>query len=117
MCFTYSTWWYLNNRWCKISSLPTNWPIVGMLPELIRNLHRVHEKITEVLIESKGTFEFHGPVFANFNMLGASDPANIHYILSKNFSNYPKGVEFRKYFDIFGNGIFSVDYELWEIHR
>ncbi|XP_006340071.2 alkane hydroxylase MAH1-like [Solanum tuberosum] len=117
MCFTYSTWWYLNNRWWKLSSLPTNWPIVGMLPELIRNLHRVHEKTTEVLIESNGTFEFHGPVFANFNMLGTSDPENIHYILSKNFSNYPKGVEFRKYFDIFGNGIFSVDYELWEIHR
>ncbi|XP_049386838.1 alkane hydroxylase MAH1-like isoform X1 [Solanum stenotomum] len=117
MCFTYSTWWYLSNRWWKSSSVPTNWPLVGMLPGLIRNVHRVHEFATDVLVETKGTFEFHGPVLANLNMLATSDPANIHHILSKNFSNYPKGVEFRKIFDILGNGIFNVDYELWEIHR
>ncbi|XP_049342631.1 alkane hydroxylase MAH1-like [Solanum verrucosum] len=117
MCFTYSTWWYLSNRWWKSSSVPTNWPLVGMLPGLIRNAHRVHEFVTDALIETKGTFEFHGPVLANLNMLLTSDPANIHHILSKNFSNYPKGVEFRKIFDMLGNGMFSVDYELWEMHR
>ncbi|TMW98560.1 hypothetical protein EJD97_003878, partial [Solanum chilense] len=117
MCFTYSTWWYLSNIWWKSSSAPTNWPLVGMLPGLIQNTHRVHEFVTDALVESKGTFEFHGPVLANLNMLLTSDPANIHHILSKNFSNYPKGVEFRKIFDMIGNGIFNVDYELWEMHR
>ncbi|KAM3288507.1 alkane hydroxylase MAH1 [Capsicum chacoense] len=117
MCFTCSTWWYLSNRWWKLSSVPTNWPLVGMLPGLVRNAHRVHEYATDVLVETKGTFEFHGPVLANFNMLATSDPANIHHILSRNFSNYPKGVGFRKIFDILGNGIFNVDSKLWEIHR
>ncbi|MCD9640114.1 hypothetical protein HAX54_025188 [Datura stramonium] len=98
-------------------SVPTNWPIVGMLPGLIRNAHHVHEYATAVLVETKGTFEFHGPVFANLNMLATSDPANIHHILSRNFSNYPKGPKFREIFDILGNGIFNVDSELWEIHR
>ncbi|KAJ8570518.1 hypothetical protein K7X08_037490 [Anisodus acutangulus] len=116
MSFT-STWWCLRNRWCKLRSVPTNWPLLGMLPGLIRNAHRVHEYATDVLVETKGTFEFHGPVLANFNMLATSDPANVHHILSKNFSNYPKGVEFRKIFDILGNGIFNVDSELWEIYR
>ncbi|OIS97781.1 PREDICTED: alkane hydroxylase MAH1-like [Nicotiana attenuata] len=115
ICFTYSTW-YLTSRWCK-TSVPTNWPLIGMLPGLIQNAHRVHEFATDVLIETMGTVEFHGPVLANLNMLITSDPANIHHILSRNFSNYPKGLEYRKIFDILGNGIFNVDYELWEIHR
>ncbi|PHT97123.1 hypothetical protein BC332_33952 [Capsicum chinense] len=88
-----------------------------MLPGLIRNAHRIHEFTTDILVEYKGTFMFHGPVFSNLNMLNTSDPENIHRILSRNFSNYQKGPEFRKIFDILGNGIFNVDYELWEIHR
>ncbi|KAK3042625.1 hypothetical protein RJ639_000877 [Escallonia herrerae] len=45
------------------------------------------------------------------------DPANVHYILSKNFSNYPKGPEFNKIFDILGDGIFNADKTLWETQR
>ncbi|MCD9559411.1 hypothetical protein HAX54_017340 [Datura stramonium] len=115
MCLAYSTW-HLRKKWWK-SSVPTNWPLLGMLPGLIRNAHRVHEFVTAFLGEAGGTFEFQGPFFANFDMLITSDPANIHHILSKNFSNYPKGLEFREIFDILGNGIFNVDYELWEIQR
>ncbi|XP_059296035.1 alkane hydroxylase MAH1-like [Lycium ferocissimum] len=117
ICLTYSTWWYVRYILWKLSYVPTNWPLVGMLPGLIRNAHRIHEFATDVLVETKGTFEFNGPILANLNMLATSDPANIHHILSRNFSNYPKGVEFRKIFDILGNGIFNVDSELWEIHR
>ncbi|XP_071920082.1 alkane hydroxylase MAH1-like [Coffea arabica] len=51
------------------------------------------------------------------HMVLTCDPANIHYILSKNFSNYPKGPEFRKIFDILGDGIFNADSQLWETHR
>ncbi|OIS97782.1 alkane hydroxylase mah1 [Nicotiana attenuata] len=88
-----------------------------MLPGLIQNAYRVHDFATDVLIETMGTIEFHGPVLANLNMLITSDPANIHHILSRNFSNYPKGLELRKIFDILGNGIFNVDSELWEFQR
>ncbi|XP_059296037.1 alkane hydroxylase MAH1-like [Lycium ferocissimum] len=113
LCFTY---WYFKNKSTK-SSAPTNWPLVGMLPGFVHNAHRIHEFFTDILLETSSNFEFHGPVFGNMNMLFTSDPANIHYILSRNFSNYPKGPEFRKIFDILGNGIFNVDYELWETHR
>ncbi|KAG6407328.1 hypothetical protein SASPL_130317 [Salvia splendens] len=58
-----------------------------------------------------------GPRIFNIDMLFTSDPANIHHVLSRNFSNYPKGPEFRKIFDIIGDGIFAADFELWEIHR
>lgn len=88
-----------------------------MLPALLQNSRRLHDYATDLLKESGGTFEFKGPWFANMGMVITCDPANIHYILSKNFSNYPKGPEFRKIFDILGDGIFNADSELWEIHR
>ncbi|KAL3508260.1 hypothetical protein ACH5RR_027661 [Cinchona calisaya] len=101
----------------KKSCLPTTWPIFGMLPALLENCHRLHDYATEVLEESGGTFEYKGLSFANTDMVITCDPANVHYILSKNFSNYPKGPKFRKIFDILGDGIFNADSELWEIHR
>ncbi|CAK9157779.1 unnamed protein product [Ilex paraguariensis] len=109
-------WRLMRENWHK-SSLPTNWPFVGMLPGLLRNAHRLHEFATDVIRESGGTFELKGPCFADMDMVVTADPANIHHILSRNFSNYPKGPEFRKIFDILGDGIFNADSELWEIHR
>ncbi|KAH6760327.1 hypothetical protein C2S52_009217 [Perilla frutescens var. hirtella] len=107
--------WITQRR--KTSSLPTNWPVVGMLPGLLHNCHRIHDYATEILAESGGTFEWRGPCFCNMDMLLTSDPANIHHIFSKNFSNYPKGPEFKRIFEILGDGIFNADFELWELHR
>ncbi|KAM7504412.1 hypothetical protein LguiB_003316 [Lonicera macranthoides] len=97
--------------------VPTNWPIVGMLPGLLVNCHRVHEFATDILKDSNGTFLFKGPWFANVDMMITTDPANIQHILSKNFSNYPKGPEFRKIFEILGDGMFNSDSDLWAFHR
>ncbi|EPS60696.1 hypothetical protein M569_14105, partial [Genlisea aurea] len=94
-----------------------DWPIVAMLPGLARNVHRVHDFIAEVLAESGGTFVFRGPVFGNTDMLVTSDPANVHYILSKNFHNFGKGPDFKKIFDILGDGIFAAEFESWEKQR
>ncbi|XP_051129077.1 alkane hydroxylase MAH1-like [Andrographis paniculata] len=106
-----------STRTTKTTSAPTNWPILGMLPGLLRNRHRIHSYAAEILAESGGTFELIGPWFCNMDMLITSDPANIHYIFSRNFANYPKGPEFRKIFEILGDGIFNADFELWELHR
>ncbi|KAM3339704.1 hypothetical protein P3S68_029573 [Capsicum galapagoense] len=113
--FNYIIWFILYGR--IKTSAPTNWPILRGLPAAIVNFHRINEYITEVLIECGGTYEFKGPIFANVDMFFTCDSANIHHILSKNFSNYPKGSEYRKIFDVLGNGIFNVDDELWELHR
>ncbi|XP_059296036.1 alkane hydroxylase MAH1-like [Lycium ferocissimum] len=112
---TYFIWFIIYRR--TTTSAPTNWPILRELPAVIVNLYRIHEYMTEVLIEYGGTYEFKGPSFVNLDMFFTCDPANIHHIFSKNFPNYPKGPEFRKIFDILGNGIFNVDDELWELHR
>ncbi|GFQ00027.1 alkane hydroxylase mah1 [Phtheirospermum japonicum] len=91
----------------KNSSLPTNWPLS----------HRIQAYTTEILTETGGTFDFKFPWYLNMDMLFTCDPANIHHIFSRNFPNYPKGPKFRKIFEILGNGIFNVDFEMWEFHR
>ncbi|KAM7493615.1 hypothetical protein LguiB_028224 [Lonicera macranthoides] len=88
-----------------------------MTPGLLRNAHRIHKFFTDILNETGGTFLLVGPRFTNLDMLLTADPANINHILSKNFSNYPKGPQFRKIFDVLGDGIFNSNSELWAFHR
>ncbi|KAL8461927.1 hypothetical protein ACS0TY_033125 [Phlomoides rotata] len=109
---------------CKILHLrrenklvPTNWPILGMMPGLLVNFGRVHDFVTDIMGQSGGTFLFQGPWFTNMEMLITCDPANIHYVLTKNFPNFPKGPDFKKMFDVLGDGIFIAESESWENQR
>ncbi|KAK1417952.1 hypothetical protein QVD17_27088 [Tagetes erecta] len=97
----------------------TNWPFFGMTPDVLLNANRLHDFTTQILkLTNDATFMVKGPWFmTNTNMLFISNPTNIHYMLSKNFNNYPKGPQFRNIFDILGDGIFNSDHELWELHR
>ncbi|KAL6525368.1 hypothetical protein OROHE_015675 [Orobanche hederae] len=110
--------------WCKIlhsrrenKLIPTNWPILGMIPGLVVNFGRIHDFMTDTLAQSGGTFLFKGPLFTNMEMLITCDPANIHYILTKNFPNFPKGPDFKKIFDILRDGIFIAESPSWENQR
>ncbi|KAF8045313.1 hypothetical protein N665_5201s0001 [Sinapis alba] len=94
-------------------SFLTNWPFLGMLPGLLPEIHRVYDFLTEVLEHANLNYLFIGPFLGGLDMLFTVDPANIHHIMSSNFSNYPKGTEFKKLFDVLGDGIFNVDSELW----
>ncbi|WOG90792.1 hypothetical protein DCAR_0310037 [Daucus carota subsp. sativus] len=102
---------------CRRNALLTDWPLVGMMPGLFMNVHDIHNFAAYVLQRSNLTFQFKGPSLANLNLLCTCDPANINYILSKNFTNYPKGPEFAKIFDILGDGIFSAEGHIWEVSR
>ncbi|ESQ47193.1 hypothetical protein EUTSA_v10027725mg [Eutrema salsugineum] len=95
-------------------NLARNWPVLGMLPDLLMALHRVYDFLAEILEMSNLTFQFKGLWFAGMDMLITVDPANIHYILSSNFSNYTKGPEFKEVFDVFKDVIFNTDSELWK---
>ncbi|TYG72445.1 hypothetical protein ES288_D04G021600v1 [Gossypium darwinii] len=78
------------------NGLPRNWPFVGMIPTLLLNIHRPHDKVAQVLRRSNGTFFYRGLWFTNTSFLGTSDPEN---------------------FDIFGEAIFNSDGEAWKCHR
>ncbi|KAG7571862.1 Cytochrome P450 superfamily [Arabidopsis suecica] len=85
-----------------------------MLPGLLVEIPRVYDYVTELLEASNLTYPFKGPCFGGLDMLITVDPANIHHIMSSNFANYPKGSEFKKIFDVLGDGIFNADSELWK---
>ncbi|XP_021892346.1 alkane hydroxylase MAH1-like [Carica papaya] len=99
------------------NGMPRNFPVLGTLPDIIINLPRLQDWATEFLDKSGCTFLLKGPWFANMDLLVTVDPANIHYIMSSNFSNFPKGSEFKKIFDVLGDGIFNADNELWKNQR
>ncbi|CAL5323949.1 unnamed protein product [Camellia sinensis] len=97
--------------------LPWNWPLLGTLPSLLCNVHRIHDRCADALSQTGGTFLLRGPWFTNMDMLSTVDPANIHHIMSANFLNFPKGPQFLKIFDILGDGIFNSDSESWRSQR
>ncbi|KAL1217914.1 Alkane hydroxylase MAH1 [Cardamine amara subsp. amara] len=97
--------------------LLTNWPVLGMLPGLLLQIHRIYDGLTEVLEATDMTYCFKGPWLSGTDILATVDPVNIHYILCSNFANYPKGMEFKKIFEFLGDAIFNVDSGLWEDMR
>ncbi|KAI3778462.1 hypothetical protein L2E82_07790 [Cichorium intybus] len=114
ICLTLSV--FLNKSQNQKILIDRKW-IHGMTPEVLSNLHRLHNVLTIKLIRCGGTFRWKGHWFANMDMLITTDPLDVHHVLSKNFANYPKGQKYRNLFDIFGDGIINIDGRLWEIHR
>ncbi|PON47613.1 Cytochrome P [Trema orientale] len=107
----------IHHWWRNRNAIVTNWPVVGMLPTLLHNVPRLHDFVTEVLRKSGGTLEFKGPWFTGMDFIFTCDPLNIQHIMTTNFSNYPKGEEFREVLDALGDGILNVDSDLWKLQR
>lgn len=102
----------------RSTSFPSNWPILGMLPGFLMQVHRIHDWCIELLTESPNfTFMFHGPWFSKMHLLFTCDPANINHIFNLNVSNYPKGENFKDIFDILGDGLITTDSESWKNQR
>uniref|UniRef100_A0ACD5ZIX6 Uncharacterized protein n=1 Tax=Avena sativa TaxID=4498 RepID=A0ACD5ZIX6_AVESA len=102
---------------CQRSIVPVNWPVVGMLPFMVRNMYNVHDKVAEFLPEVGCNFMAIGPWFLDMDFFMTCDPATLNHCLSTNFNNYPKGSEFVEMFDFLGNGIIVSDSESWEYQR
>ncbi|KDP35256.1 hypothetical protein JCGZ_09415 [Jatropha curcas] len=109
----YSIGFWLSNR----RELIWNWPFVGMLPSLLAHVHDFHVWSKDKIERSGGTFLFKGPWLTNMDMIGTCDPANVKHIMSTKFHKYPKGHEFREMFEIFGDGLFNSDSDLWKHQR
>ncbi|RYR57812.1 hypothetical protein Ahy_A05g023504 isoform A [Arachis hypogaea] len=107
----------LHRRRCCRTPLLIDWPILGMLPQVLSNLCHIHDFATNVLRQKGGTGEFMGPWFTKVNYMVTSDPMNVHHIMSKSFDNYVKGPEFREIFQAFGDGIVTADSESWRYLR
>ncbi|KAL1318924.1 alkane hydroxylase MAH1-like [Arachis ipaensis] len=103
-------------RRCK-TPLSNDWPILGMLPQLLWNFFQIHDFLAHTINKQGGTAEFMGPWFTKMNYLVTRDPMNAHHILSKRFEDYVKGADFREVFAAFGDGIVAADSEKWKDMR
>ncbi|XP_020094498.1 alkane hydroxylase MAH1-like [Ananas comosus] len=101
----------------KPSNVPTNWPVVGMLPGLLANLYHFHDWVAAILRETGGDFFCSGPWLSSMAFFATADPATVQHVFTANFANYPKGDEFAEIFDVLGGGIFNADGESWRVQR
>ncbi|OAY85515.1 Alkane hydroxylase MAH1 [Ananas comosus] len=101
----------------RLRHVPFNWPVVGMLPSLAAEFHRLHDFFADALRESGCTLAFTGPWLSRMAFLLTCDPANAHHIFDSNFANYPKGPAFADTFDVLGRGILNSDAAAWRAHR
>ncbi|XP_074314311.1 alkane hydroxylase MAH1-like [Silene latifolia] len=87
------------------------------LPWILLNVYRFHDTSLGFLRRSNGTYFRSGRWFGASDFLATSDPANVHYIATTNFSNYPKGDDYRKAFDVMGYALFNSDDDDWKQYR
>ncbi|TVU48448.1 hypothetical protein EJB05_08085, partial [Eragrostis curvula] len=116
LCFVVFYYFHIRSK-RKNPVIPLDWPLVGMLPALLGNLHHLHEWITSLLVASPLNFPFVGPPRSGMQFFVTADPANVRHVFTSNFGNYPKGPEFEEIFDILGGGIFNADGESWRRQR
>jgi cytochrome P450 len=118
LLFLYYYFHYFISSKNKQLAVLEHWPVVGMMPGLILNVHNLHTWITDLLRVCCGNFYFRGSWFSGMNIFVTSDPLNIQHIFTSNFQNYPKGEEFLKIFHIIlGDGIINSDAANWKAQR
>jgi cytochrome P450 len=105
-------------HWKRSKNSPiTNWPVVGMVPRLLRNVSIVFECTNRVLKHYGGTIKVNGLWFASMDFIITSDPMNVNHILSKNFVNYEKGLEIQEILEPLGDGLINSDSDRWTYQR
>ncbi|KAG0536196.1 hypothetical protein BDA96_03G043600 [Sorghum bicolor] len=107
----------LFHRLKRRDGLPTNWPVVGVLPAITINAGRIHEWLTEFLRAAGLSYVIKGPWGSPVDVIVTADPANVAHVFTANFGNYPKGEEFAELFDVLGDGIFNADGDSWAFQR
>ncbi|CAN1250542.1 Cytochrome P450 94A2 [Linum perenne] len=97
---------------------PDSYPLIGNIIAFLRNYHRFHDWITQMLSTTPSA-SLQVNSFLNIsNGVGTSNPANIQHILHTNFDNYIKGTRFHNVLHEFlGDGIFNADGQIWTFQR
>ncbi|CAH2051476.1 unnamed protein product, partial [Thlaspi arvense] len=87
-----------------------SYPIVGIIPEMVKNEQHFLDWIAEILSQSPtqtATFRYLGKQ----RSVMTANPANVEYILKKKFGSFPKGEQLAE--DFLGRGIFNADGVMW----
>ncbi|CBI24223.3 unnamed protein product, partial [Vitis vinifera] len=100
------------------NSCPHSYPIIGNLIALLRNRHRFHDWVADMLSRTPSlTLQVNTFLNASHGVCTAN-PLNVNHLLVSNFPNYIKGSRFHDFFhELLGDGIFNVDGHLWTVQR
>lgn len=115
----YLLFYYLGQRQFKrnkvISKHLRTYPVVGNLPDFLKNRNRFLEWMTDVVGEQPtNTITFRRP--GKVQGVITANPMNVEYMLKTNFENYPKGKRINSLLeDFLGDGIFNSDGEMWKV--
>ncbi|XP_020102174.1 cytochrome P450 94B3-like [Ananas comosus] len=93
-----------------------SYPLLGHLPQFIKNRHRFLDWVTEIIVRSPNqAMMFHSPGESG---IITANPSHIEHVLKTNFDNYPKGERSIAILeDFLGCGIFNSDGEQWRWQR
>lgn len=108
----------LSNKSHSKTPAPQSYPLIGNLIGLIRNRHRFHDWVTDMLSTTPSlTLQVTG--FLNLSHgICTANPTNVQHLLRSNFTNFVKGDRFYSVLhDLLGDGIFNVDGHLWSSQR
>ncbi|XP_022730044.1 cytochrome P450 94A1-like [Durio zibethinus] len=97
---------------------PQSYPIIGNLIGFLRNRHRFHDWVSDMLSQTpSSTLQVNS--FLNLSHgVCTANPINLQHLLHSNFPNYIKGSRYHDVLhDLLGYGIFSVDAHLWTLQR
>ncbi|KAK9110681.1 hypothetical protein Sjap_018741 [Stephania japonica] len=106
----YSIRWYNKNKDATL----VRWPVVGELPSIFKNAHRVHDWCVELANEVGCTIVTKAFFF---RIIYTCDARNVEYIYKTNFPNFPKGKHYNDAFDVVAEGIFNTESEHWHAQR
>ncbi|PON77824.1 Cytochrome P450, E-class, group I [Trema orientale] len=93
------------------------YPLMGILPELVKNRHRFLEWNAEMLSYCPTNTVVHR-FYGKAHDVITANPSNVEHMVKTNFDNYPKGERVTSPFvDLFGQGLFNSDGDVWKVHR
>nr|TKS07857.1 cytochrome P450 94A1-like [Populus alba] len=97
---------------------PESYPIIGNLPGLLRNRHRFHDWVADMLSKTPSSTLQVNNCLNLSHIICTANPVNVEHLLVTNFSNYIKGYRYLDYLqELLGHGIFNVDGHLWTVQR
>ncbi|KAK9134232.1 hypothetical protein Syun_013562 [Stephania yunnanensis] len=102
--------WYKKNKDATL----VRWPVVGEVPCIFKNAHRVHDWCVELANEVGCTVATKAFFF---RIIYTCDVRNVEYIYKTNFPNFPKGKHYNDAFDMVAEGIFNAESEHWHAQR
>ncbi|CAL1403648.1 unnamed protein product [Linum trigynum] len=109
----------LKSRPATKNPCPGSYPVIGNIISFLRNFHRFHDWVTEMLHRTPSASVQVNSLFNISTGVCTSNPDNIqHMLTSPNVSNYIKGSRFHTVLhDLLGDGIFNADGQIWAVQR